>query len=301
MANAAWAFVRPMEITKGALAAVQAQNAEDANALKLQDAQDALDYNRQIRPLQMQSQQEALAYNQELRPLQLQSMKDIAAYNQALRPLQVQGSAQTAALNTQTYEAANIANTVKNALMIPQMPGESELDLYKNKLAIAQSLAGPAQAQALIQVQQEGSRLALISGQRGDMATAQQLLEMVSPGPTPTNLAALEPQKQLAWLTNNVLGSQQPKSIDTTMFKHQTPSGDAILKTTMDEANRKSPITEAKIQEGFIDYLKESAKTGITAMPYEQYRKAIVGNTAAAPNSVRGIPNPVGASGVPYK
>ena len=45
MANAAWAFVRPMEITKGALAAVQAQNAEDANALKLQEAQDALDYN----------------------------------------------------------------------------------------------------------------------------------------------------------------------------------------------------------------------------------------------------------------
>jgi hypothetical protein len=300
MANAAWAFVRPSDITNGALAAVKAQNSEDANALALAERQSALDYNTQLRPIQLQQQQDAAAYNQQIRPLQLQQAQDAAAYNQQIRPIQLQQAQQGAALNTLGFEDKSANMAITNALTVPQLPGESELDLYKKQLAIAMTMEGTNRAKALDLVQQNGVRLRVAAAEKGDPQTAQELLYEMNKF-SPAFLSSLPPAQQMGVLTDKQLTYSIPKPADTAMLKHITPSGDAILKGKLDAAESAAGLSEAKIQKEYLSYLADQAKAGMGAMPYTQYRDAIVRTSGTTPNSVASRATSIGPSGVPYK
>jgi hypothetical protein len=274
-----------MEITKGALAAEQAQAASDANALKLAEAQDALNYNAQLRQMQLQQQQDTMAANQQIRPLQIEQAK------------------QQATLGTAGFENKAVDIAVVNALTVPQLPGESELDVYKKQLSIAMQMGGTAQAKALELVQQNGVRLRVSAAEKGDTKTAQDLLYEMNKY-SPAFLGSLPPAQQMGVLTDKQLTYSIPKPADVSMLKHVTPSGDAILKGKLDAAKEASGMTEAHIQDAYLKYMAEQAKAGMVAMPYDQYRTAIVRTTGSAGNSVtsRGVVTPgVSPTGVPTK
>jgi hypothetical protein len=278
------------------LAAVKAQNAEDSNALALEERQSALEYNKELRQIQLQQQQDATTYNQLLRPIQLQQQQDATTYNQLLHPLQLQSAQQGAALNTASYEdrAANLAIT--NALTVPQLPGESELAVYKKQLAIAMTMEGANKAKALDLVQQNGIRLRLAAAEKGDPQTAQELVYEMNKF-SPAFLSSMSPTAQMGVLTDKQLTYSIPKPADAAMQRHLVPSGDAMLRSKMDAAKDAAGMTEVQLQEQYYKYMQEQSKSGMVAMPYEQYRAAIARTTGGAPNSVASR----GPSGAPYK
>lgn len=283
MANAAWAFVRPTDFINGQLSAIKAQNAEDANLIKLADDKSALEYNKILRPLQLQQQQESLAHAQAIRPIQVEQIK------------------QAAIIETSAFNDKATTTAVIDALSIPVLPGESELETYKKKLSVAMQLGGSAQTKALAMVAEEGKRLRVAAAEKGDIQTAQDILLAMN-RVTPVSLGSLPPEKQMGVLTDKQLTYAIPKPQDAAMLRHITPSGDTIMKGKLEAAQEAAGLSEAGIQKAYLNYMAEQAKTGMVAMPYQQYRDALVRTTGSAPNSVTARPTPgVSPTGVPYK
>lgn len=313
--NPAWAFVRPMEIIKGGYAEVKAQNDAEANAIAVAAARDALQYNRETRPLTIQANQLALqtasdnaAFTQALRPFTLQSAEDQLLANQGaqdftkvtrpfeLNRLQNQQTAQTQQATTSAdLFAENQAKTAANvALKVPQTPGESELSIYQKMVAAVAGIQDPrTKAFATQQLNSQVPQLALQAANRGDSTSAQDILYYHNKS-VPAFLASMPPVKQIPYLTNTQVTSGIPdaKAVNE-MRLHQTPTGNTVLTETMKQADRNSPPTMAQLTTAYSTYLIESQRSGMTPMPFTQYANQF--------NQQKPVVNSVtGPAGVPY-
>jgi hypothetical protein len=293
MANAAWAFVRPMEITKGALAAIELENKQAANDIALQEARNNMAINAELRPMQLQAEQ-----------LRLQSAG-----------LGLQNLQNTAATNTETFQNNQWALAAKKALQVDQAPGESESSVYKKMLASVTNIQDPnIKYQATQMLNQQAQALALQALNRGDPTAAQDILLGQNNGPIPTNIASLPPQQQLNLVTNNQLVGQLPnakmaeqaalenlKTMNDIRLRG-VPTADNTARLAMDEANRGGAPTTQQIVTGYTAYLTEATKQGITPMSYVQWAQQFTTTQRQPVNSVRTAPTPgVSPTGVPNR
>jgi hypothetical protein len=306
MTSAAWAFVRPYEITKGAQAAQTAQNLQDKFAVDMAQAQEQNAYLAQQRALQLEQQRQQLEYTRQLNPIQLQQQQ-----------LNLSNQGMVNANNTENFQVNQWKLAATKALQVDQNPGDSEDTVFKSMLNRVENMQDPnIKFHAVQQLKEKAQSMALAALNKGDVNGAQNILLYMNNGPIPTTAAisAMTPGQQVALVTNNRVTGQMPDpKVTMEMLKHKnemelkkTPTGDGQVKAVMDEANRNAPITVAKAQELYAEHVNKANQTGIKAMTLDEFlkmlgRQAAVGQLATGNAVTSGRSNPIGPGGVPYK
>jgi hypothetical protein len=311
MAGAAWAFVRPFEIDRGIQAAVAAKASEDANAIALASAQDALDYNRVSRGLSNQVVQQGLDYNNQMRPLQVQQIQNSLDFNKQLQPLQVQQAQQASQLGTNKFVDAQSAFAVDQLFKsVPLTAGESEEDTYKKYLAAATSATDPVIKNAAAQrLNSMAPQLAIQALNKGDSTSAHNILLASNNGPLPTFQAFQDstPAQKYAVASNPAVALDNAKTANEIKLR-QVPSGDTVVKETFNQSDRLN-LSQQDMAKGYTQLLIESQKTGIPmTMTFQQYMamfaqsKAPTSGNSVTGSSTKGPVTPgVSPTGVPYK
>lgn len=304
MTNAAWAFVRPTEITKGALAAIELENKQAANDIALAEARAAMAQNAELRPLQIQSAQ-----------LGLQSAG-----------LGLQNLQNATATNTENFQNNQWATAARKALQVDQAPGESELSIYKKQLTNITSIDNPEiKYQGVKMLDESAKQLGLSALNRGDLTSVQAIASLRGNPITIEELQKLTPVQQVNFITGNTVTGSLPtpkvaeaaaidnyKTMNDIRLREAqgkidaglraVPSADSQNKLVMDQANRDAPITMYQGAQLYSAYLVEATKNGITPMPFAQYMAQYSRSNAGAPvNSVTGPRDSIGSGGVPFK
>jgi hypothetical protein len=304
MTNAAWAFVRPYEITKGALAAQEAQNKQDKFEVDMAQAQEQTAYLAQQRALALEQQRQTLDYTKQLNPLQIQQ-QSINLSNQGM----------VNANNTESFQQNQWRVAADKLLQVDQNPGDKEDVTFKAMLSRVESVQDPnIKFQAVQMLKDRAMAMMTAALNKGDAESAQNIALYMSNGPVPTTAAigAMSPTEKLNWANNRqVTGAIPDPKIAMEILKFQNdvklkqvPTGDAQNKLVMDEANRTAPMTVAKAQELYAQHLENATKNGMKAMTLEEFFKMLqrpqVGQ--APGNSVSSTQrNPQGPGGVPYR
>jgi hypothetical protein len=304
MTNAAWAFVRPYEITKGALAAQEAQNKQDKFEVDMVQAQEQAAYLAQQRANALEQQRQTLDYTKQINPLQIQQQQ-----------LNLSNSGMVSATNTENFQQNQWKLAAQKLLQVDQNPGDKDDDVFKSMLNRVENLQDPNIKFQAVQLLKEQSMAMITSAlNKGDVGAAQNIALYMSNGPVPTTAAinAMSPTEKLNWANNRLVTGAMPdpkvalenlKTSNEIKLK-QTPSADGQNKLVMDEANRTAPLTVAKAQELWLQHLEAQNKIGMKAMTYDEFVKMLqrpqVGQVPG--NSVSSTKrNPQGPGGVPYR